>query len=179
MANSDVSRWWIASEGFLALSLVALPLGLGGAPEWSLWLLAALASGAAISWCGGAAKNHRRWGWHPVLLMPAMVVIVAVLQVIPLPPPFLALVSPVAGELREYSLVPLGLTQWRPISMDVPSTLRGLGRVLSLGMLLFVAMELGRMPGVRRRLFKVIAVSAAITAVCGFVHLLAGLDSGR
>lgn len=177
MANSDVSRWWIASEGFLALSLVALPFALGGAPEWSLWLLAALSSGAAISWCGGAAKNHRRWGWHPVLLMPALVFVIAILQVIPLPPSLLARVSPVASELREFSLVPLGLTRWRPISMDLPSTLRGVGRVLSLGMLLFVAMELGRLPGVRRRLFKVLAVSATVTAVCGFVHLLAGLDA--
>ena len=65
MANSDVSRWWIASEGFLALSLVALPLGLGGAPEWSLWLLAALSSGAAIAWCGGAAGSG-----HEDILVP-------------------------------------------------------------------------------------------------------------
>ena len=177
MANSDVSRWWIGAEAILALSLLVLPLSLGGAPEWSLWVLAGLASAASIAWWVGAAKNHRRWGWHPVLLMPAVVVVIAAVQLLPLPPGLLGALSPPAGELRDYSLVPLGLTRWRPVSMDVPSTLRGLGRVLSLGMLLFVAMELGRAAGVRRRLFKVIALSATITAVCGFVHLLAGLDA--
>ncbi|MDP2270225.1 MAG: tetratricopeptide repeat protein [Archangium sp.] len=177
MPNSDVSRWWIAAEVFLALSMVALPWSLGGAPDWSLWVLVVLGSAASIAWCGGAAKNHRRWGWHPVLLLPALVAVVAMLQLIPLPPALLGVLSPPAAELREYTLVPLGLTQWRPVTMDVPSTLRGLGRAVSLGMLLFVATELGRLAGVRRRLFKVLALSATATAVCGFVHLLAGLDA--
>lgn len=177
MPNSDVSRWWIAAEVFLALSLVALPLSLGGAPDWSLWVLVTLGSAASVAWVGGAAKNHRRWGWHPVLLLPALVTVIAMVQLIPLPPAVLGVLSPPAAELREYSLVPLGLTQWRPVTMDVPSTLRGLGRALSLGMLLFVATELSRLAGVRRRLFMVLALSVTATAVCGFVHLLAGLDA--
>ena len=176
MAKSDVSRWWIAAEVLLGLSLVALPWSFGGAPEWTSWLLVSLASAAVLAWSVGASKNHRRWGWHPVLFLPALVGLVAVVQLVPLPPGLLSLVSPPAAELRDFNLVPLGLTRWRPVSMDVPSTLRGFSRAVSLGMLLFVALELGRVSGVRRRLFATLAMSATATAVCGFVHLLAGLD---
>lgn len=177
MANSDVSRWWIAAEIGLAVALVALPWAFGGAPGWSHWLLAALASAALVAWAGGAAKNHRRWGFHPVLLLPLTVAAFEVVQLVPLPPGLVAALSAPAGELRAFSLEPLGLTRWRPLSVDAPATLRALSRTISLGLLLFVARELGRVSGVRRRLLRVLVLSAVATAVCGFVHLLAGLDS--
>lgn len=177
MANSDGSRWWIATEVLLAVSLVALPWSFGGAPAWSLWVLTVLSSAALLAWTGGAARNHRRWGWHPVLLMPALVALIALIQLLPLPPAFLSALSAPGAELRDFSLVPLGLTRWRPISMDAPSTLRAVARAMSLGMLLFVARELGRVAGARRRLFAVLAASATLIAVCGFLHLLAGADA--
>lgn len=177
MPNSDSSRWWLASEAVLSLAVVALPWALGGAAGWSLWLLLGLANLALVLWMIGASRNHRRLGWHPVLLLPLSVAAVGALQLVPLPGPLLALVSPPMAELREFNLVPLGLDGWRPVSVDVPSTLRALARVLSLGALLFVARELGRVPAVRRRVLQVVALSATSTAVCGFVHLLSGLEA--
>ncbi len=177
MPESDYSRFWIAAEVFLAVTLVVLPASLGGAPEWTSWLVCAFSSAAMIAWVLGASRNHRRWGWHPVLAIPAFVVAVSLVQLVPLPPGLLAVLSPKVAQLREFALVPLGLTAWRPLAVDAPATARGLARVLSLGMLLFAALELGRLPGVRRRLLSVLALAGAATAAIGFVHLLAGLDS--
>ncbi len=36
------NRWWYAAEVVLTAAVVALPLAIGGAPEWSLWLLMVL-----------------------------------------------------------------------------------------------------------------------------------------
>lgn len=177
MPQSDQSRFWIAAEVFLAASMVLLPASLGGAPEWTSWVLWLLSVGALSAWVLGAQRNHRRWGWHASLTIPALLVTVTLLQLIPLPPGVLGLLSPPQAALRDFSLVPLGLTAWRPLAVDVPATLRGLSRLLSLGGLFFVALELGRIEGVRRRLFAVLAISAAATATCGFLHLLAGADA--
>lgn len=177
MPESDHSRFWIAAEVFLALAFVLLPAAFGGAPEWTAWLLWALASGALVAWALGASRNHRRGGWHPVLLIPLVVAGLALVQLTPLPPALLSLLSPRLAEWRDFALVPLGLTAWRPLAVDAPASARGLGRVLSLGMLLVVSLELGRLPAVRRRLFTVLALAGTATAACGFIHLLAGLDA--
>ena len=80
MPESDHSRFWIAAEVSLGLTLVLLPMALGGAPEWTSWLLWALASAACILWAMGASRNRRRWGWHPVLLVPLLVALVGFLD---------------------------------------------------------------------------------------------------
>lgn len=177
MPASDHSRFWIAAQVFLALSLVVLPASLGGAPEWTTWVLFLLSAAAFGCWFAGAARNHRRWGAHPALLVPVVLLVVTAFQLVPLPPALLSVLSPRQAELREFALVPLGLTSWRPLAVDPPATARGFARLLSLGLLFFVALELGRLEGVRRRLFAVLALSGAAISAIGFVHLLAGLDA--
>lgn len=177
MPKSDHSRWWIAAEAALALALTVTPWSLGGAPWWALWLVVGLGGAALLLWTIGGARNHRRWRFHPVLLFPAVGVGVAALQLVPLPPALLALVSPPAAELREFALVPLGLEAWRPVSLDPPATARALARLLGLGAMLFVALELGRRPESRWRLLSLQALVGVSIAVTGFGHLLAGAES--
>lgn len=177
MASSDSTRFWVASEVALAAALVVLPASLGGAPEWTAWLLWLLSALAVGTWLLGARRHHRRWSLHPALWLPVVLAGVVVLQLIPLPPGVLRVVSPPQAALRDFALVPLGLDAWRPVAVDVPSTLKALARIVSLGALFFVALELGRFSAVRRRLFAVLALASAATAVCGFVHLLAGADA--
>lgn len=177
MPTSDTSRFWIAAEVLLAATIVVLPAALGGAPVWTTALLLGLSTASFSAWIVGASRNHRRWGWDPVLWFPAGLLVVGLVQLVPLPPSVLAVVSPRAAELRDFALVPLGVESWRPISMDPPSTARALARTVSLGMLLVVSLELGRLSQVRRRLFVVLALAGAGTSVIGLVHLLAGLDS--
>lgn len=173
----ESNRFWFAAEAMLATAVVALPMAIGGALEWSLWLLLALSIAAATSWLIGGLKHKRRRVWHPVMWLPLAVIALEVIQLVPLPPFMLGLISPHAAELRETALVPLGLTSWRPISMDAPSTLRALARSISLGALLFTAMQVGRSDAARRRLYSVIGAVGAVIAVMGFMHLLAGLDT--
>jgi len=170
------NQWWHASEALLALAVSALPLAIGGALEWSLWLLMGLSFAATGAWLVGGAKFQRRWVWHPVLWLPIAVVALELLQLLPLPPFMLGLISPRGGELRETSLVPMGLSAWRPVTMDAPSTLRALARTIALGLLLFTAMQVGRSEAARRRLYCVVGGVGAVTALLGFMHLLAGLD---
>ncbi|MBI5478151.1 MAG: O-antigen ligase family protein [Deltaproteobacteria bacterium] len=177
MPASDQSRWWIAAEATLGAAVVVLAASLGGAPPWTLWLLCALAVVALQLWMVGASRNHRRWGWHPALLVPLAAAGLAVFQLVPLPPALLRLLSAENAELREFALVPLGLEQWRPITVDAPSTWRALARVIALGSLLVVAIELGRFEATRRRLLAVMALAGAATAVCGFGHELASAEA--
>jgi tetratricopeptide (TPR) repeat protein len=177
MPKSDHSRWWLAAEAALALALFVTPWSLGGAPWWALWLVVGLGGAALLLWTIGAARNHRRWRFHPVLLFPLAGVTVAGLQLVPLPPALLSVLSPPAAELRDFALVPLGLEGWRPVSLDPPATARALARLIGLGSMLFVALELARLSETRWRLLALQALAGVSIAVTGFGHLLAGAES--
>ena len=177
MPESAHSRMWIASEVVVDLTVITLPWCLGGAPFWSLTILVVLSSLALMLWAIGAARSHRRWTPRVVLLVPLILAMVALVQLLPLPPALLQLLSPPASELRDFSLLPLGLTRWRPISMDAPSTARALARSLALGALLVVALELGRKEAARRRLAKALAASGGSIALFGLLHPLLGEDA--
>jgi tetratricopeptide (TPR) repeat protein len=172
MPTSDASRFWLATEAMLAIALVVLPWSFGGT-TWARGLLLASGCGALLLWGIGAARNRRRWGWHPLLWVPFAFLGVALVQLIPLPGSLLQALSPVAGDLRDFALAPLGLEQPRPISMDPPSTARAVARLAGLTGLLVAAFQLGRLPAVRRRLFAVLALSGLSIALCGIVHLIA------
>jgi tetratricopeptide (TPR) repeat protein len=177
MSRSDSSRWWFAAEGVLGLCIVGMPWTLGGALPWALTVLVAGALLAFFAWVAGAIRHGRRVTLHLALLVPLFLAGVAAVQLLPLPPALLSLLSPPAAELRDFALVPLGLEGWRPVSVDPPSTARALARLLALAVLAFVALQLGRIPGVRRRLFSVTALSGVLVALTGLGHLLAGADS--
>lgn len=177
MASQDSTRWWYAAEASLGLAVVSLPLALGGAPRWTAWLLCGCAASALLSWLMGAWKHRRRMTWHFLLALPIGVASIAAVSLLPLPPGLLALLSPPQAELRDFALVPLGLEGWRPLTADAPSTWRALGRCLSLGSMLFVALQLGRLEGPRRRLVGLVALTGALVAVVGFGHLLSGAES--
>lgn len=175
MPASDSSRWWLAAEVVLGLSLVALPWCFGGAPSWTTMLVLSFGSVALGLWGTGAALNHRRVTWHPVMLLPIFGVLVAGLQLIP--SPFAGMVSPPMAQLQAFALEPLGLMHPRAVSMDPPATARALARTLGLGALLATALQLGRLEASRRRLFSILGLSAVSIAACGFIHLLASEEA--
>lgn len=176
MGAPENSRAWIAAEVFLAACLTLVPAALGGAPEWTSWLIWALSAAALVSWVLGATRAKRRWSMHPLLLIPAVMAGIALFQLLPLPPAMLAFFSPRQADLRDFALVPLGLERWRPIAVDAPATARAFARLCSLGMAFLVAQQLGRSADVRRRLFMVLAVAGVATAAIGFVHSLADIE---
>lgn len=177
MASQDSTRWWVAAEALVALCVVSLPLTLGGALDWSGALLVALAAAALLTWAVGAWKHRRRATWHSFLWVSIGLLGVALVSQVPLPPSVLAVLSPTHAELRDFSLVPLGLERWRPITVDAPSTWRAVARIVALASLAFVTLQLGRLEGPKRRLLGVVAISGVLVAVVGFGHLLAGADT--
>lgn len=177
MLASDSSRWWVLAEGAVAVAVVSLPLCLGGAPPWTLWLLTALSSVAALSWLGGAWKHRRRVTWHPALLVPVALAVWGLVSLVPVPPGLMALVMPPAAELRATALLPLGFDAWRPLTMDAPGTWRAVARCVALGLLLFTSLQLGRLESARRRLLTSVVVAGAVVAVVGFGHLVSGAQS--
>lgn len=177
MPAQDSTRWWLSAEIALGLAVVALPMCLGGAPPWSVGVLLLLSVCSLFSWVMGAWRHRRRASWHPLLLLPLVVAGVALVSLVPLPAALAALLSPANAELRAFALVPLGLDGPRPITVDAPSTWRALARVVSLGGLAFVALQLGRLAVVKQRLLSVVALTGVLVVVVGLGHLLASAEA--
>jgi tetratricopeptide (TPR) repeat protein len=177
MPSQDSTRWWYVAEAAVGGAIVSLPLSIGGSPPWTFVLLWALASVALVTWLIGAWKHRRRAGMHLLLGLPFGLALVGLLTLLPLPAGLLALLSPVNAELRDFALVPLGLDAARPLTMDAPSTWRAVARLVSLGALAFVSVQLGRLHGARLRLLVTVAATGALVAVVGFGHLIAGAES--
>ncbi|QRN95939.1 O-antigen ligase family protein [Archangium violaceum] len=156
--------------------LVLLPLALGSAPGWVLWPLVVLAGLAFVLACVGAWRQRR--SLHlPLLALPLGAgALLCLLQLVPLPPGLLAVLSPEAAALRDFTLVPLGLDGPRPLSLDPPSTWRELARHLAYLLTFIAAVQVCRSGRARRRLLGTLAFTGAGVASLGLLHSLLGLD---
>ncbi|HYO55128.1 O-antigen ligase family protein [Archangium sp.] len=175
-SRSRTSRYTLGAEAVLAVLLVLLPLALGSAPTWVHWPLVALAGLAFVLACVGARRQHR--SLHlPLLALPLGAgALLCLLQLVPLPPGLLSVLSPEATGLRDFVLVPLGLEGPRPLSMDPPATWRELARHLAYLLIFVAAVQVCRSGRARRRLLTTLAFTGAAVAVVGLLHALLGLD---
>ncbi len=165
----------LAAEVSLALLVVSAPLALGGAAPWALYPLVGL---SLLAFCLALAGSWRH-GYSVHLPIPSWLLLVScaviALQLVPLPPPLLAWLSAPAAEVRDFALVPLGLTRWRPVSLDPPATWRELAKhVAYLATFLAVA-QLSRSRGARGRLLLALVASAALVALIGVLHAVLNL----
>ncbi|WPB75636.1 O-antigen ligase family protein [Archangium violaceum] len=176
-SRSRTSRYTLGAEAVLAVLLVGLPLSLGSAPLWVHGPLVVLAGLACVLACVGAWRQRR--SLHlPVLALPLGAgALLCALQLVPLPPGLLAVLSPEAAGLRDFVLVPLGLDGPRPLSMDPPATWRELARHLAYLLTFVAAVQVCRSGRARRRLLSTLAFTGAAIAVLGLVHALLGLDT--
>lgn len=153
--------------------MVVAPLCLGGVPNWAAWVCAPLVFGAlAVAVVGRDGLKLPLFAFVPL-----GVAGVCALQLIPLPPFLLALVSPAAAELREHALVPLGLTAWRPISLEPEATWRELGKHLLYAAAFLAAVHLSSgSRNARRVLTSTIAACGAFVVGLAGLHPLLGID---
>ncbi|MDY7226936.1 O-antigen ligase family protein [Hyalangium rubrum] len=174
-SSRRTSRFSIAAEAVLAGLVVSGPLALGGAATWALWPLVGLSALAAVL----AAEAARRQGHSlhvPLLAVPLVAsAVLCLLQLIPLPPALLAVVSPEAAALREFALVPLGLSSARPVSLDPPATWRELAKHLAYVLAFLSAVEVCRSRRSRQRLLSTLAFTGAAVTLLGLLHSLLGL----
>ncbi|MGE6756579.1 O-antigen ligase family protein [Corallococcus interemptor] len=172
-----VSRYTVYAEAALAALVMLGPVALGGAARWVAWPLVALSGAAAVLAFVGA----RRQGETPrVPLLAAPLVgglVLCASQLVPLPPGLLAWVSPEAEALRADVLVPLGLTDWRPVSLEPSATWRELAKHGAYLLTFLAAVQVCRARASRQRLLAVLAFTGAAVATVGLGHALSGVDT--
>ena len=176
-SRSRTSRYTSGAEAVLTVLLVLLPLALGSAPTWVHGPLVVLAGLAFVLACVGAWRQQR--SLHlPLLAVPLGAgALLCLLQLVPLPPGLLAVLSPEAAGLRDFVLVPLGLDGPRPLSMDPPATWRELARHVAYLLTFVAAVQVCRSGRARRRLLTTRAFTGAGVAVLGLLHALLGFQT--
>jgi hypothetical protein len=170
-----VWRWWLetAAIGCLALAAVLGPLALGGTHAYGRLTINLLVAAATFAWILSAPRS----GW--LAWVPLSVAGLAMIQVVPLPFPLLALVAPFSQQA--WATLDEGQTGgWGTISVDPGATAAAI-RQLFLGLsAIVVTMDLCREP--RRRFLLAVAISLSGLIIWGLAlafptndeHLLLG-----
>src|SRR5262245_31484905 len=159
----------VVAEGLVWAAVFFCPLALAGAPPWTLWPLAALAGLAGLfAWIG--ARRLGRSLQIPLFAGAlALGCVLCLLQLVPLPRPLLDALSPPAARLRDFALIPLGLSPLRPISLDPPATWRELAKGVSYLCIFIAAVLISRSrSATRRRLLSAVALSGLAVALIGY-----------
>ncbi len=157
------------AEAGLALLLALGPLALGGTAPLLLWALVLVSAFAiAASYADGEPLRP-----GPLAGVFGLSAIACLLQLVPLPGPLLAALSPAAAQTRAV----LGLSPSGPISLDPPATARELAKFLGYLAAFFAAGKVATSRRARTRLFGAIAATGALCAVIGLGHLLVGADA--
>ncbi len=153
--------------------IVGAPLALGGAhPATNAILAALLLIATALSI---ASPSRTR----PSLLMPGILLVAlaaTILQLIPLPVTWFALLSP--GTYEVLSLAPGWENAWRPITLDLPATAHELVKLtICLCGALLAAQLYGRRHSLALTdLLRVIALAGGAVMLLGIVQSAAGFD---
>ncbi|RYZ38357.1 MAG: polymerase [Myxococcaceae bacterium] len=172
-----VSRYTLSAEAALAALLVLGPVALGGAAHWVTWPLGVLAGLAALL-AGVGARRQGESVRIPFLAAPLVGgVLLCALQLVPLPPAVLGWVSPEAAALREDVLVPLGLTGFRPVSLEPSATWRELAKHGAYLLTFLAAAQVCRARASRKRLLSVLAFTGAAVAAVGLGHALFNVET--
>ncbi len=158
----------------LAVLVIAAPLALGGAPQWTvpLFALFAMASLAVAGWDRSFAKHDR--------LFVAWVVIVglSMLQLAPLPPVLLRLLDAESAEASGEVLAALRVSRvgsWRALHHDPGSGLSDLLYFLGLGAAYLASVRVSaREEG--DRVVRFVAASALLVALLAVAHQITGQD---
>jgi tetratricopeptide (TPR) repeat protein len=177
MAPRPVHPLQLAAEISLGLCVASGALALGGAPRWAMWPVAVFGWAAAMLWVAGAWRLGRRARWHPILYLPLGSLGLCLVQLLPVPPLVLGWLSPEAADLVGFTVYPLGLDRWRPISIEPAATWLEVAKHATYTAVLFVALQVGRSSRPRMRLLGMLAAVGTTVALIGFVHRLLGLNT--
>ncbi|MBC7817965.1 MAG: O-antigen ligase family protein, partial [Planctomycetaceae bacterium] len=166
-----------AIDAALAACVFAVPCLLGGRIALGQCVLAISAAVAALAW-SVSVLGTRRPTWTVTWVEPLLLAVIGVglLQITPLPPGLLRIVSPQHGKL-----LPLwsgdaeaagSLGAWQTLSLNVGETRQAMIVGLSYIALFFVATQRLRNVSDIERLLKWIAASAGLMALFGVVQWL-------
>jgi hypothetical protein len=151
------------------IAIASAVLAIGGAPRWSLALIA-----AAVAVAIAAQLTSRRGlvGVPPVLALVGIAAGLTIAQAVPLPASAQATLAPTNHELIEEGHALLGddAPRWMPLSVDPPGTRRA---ALDLTLALAVGWVLVRISSSQRGRY---AVLASVGAACGLAAAAGAID---
>jgi tetratricopeptide (TPR) repeat protein len=164
-----------AATWSLAALVAVAPLVIGGVrPDHQLLLgFGALAVFTLTAWTRFGHRLRFRWPLWP----PAILCVLGLGQLVPLPAGVVEAIAPRAHEIFSFTLGDLGLYgpgTGHALSVDPPSTLLAVVHQAAFLAVAWAASELPR--GHRRTVSLAILGSATLVAVIGFVHLAFGAD---
>ncbi|HEY7923139.1 MAG TPA: hypothetical protein VII62_08155, partial [Vicinamibacteria bacterium] len=158
-----------AFVGVLVLLLLATAPPLAGAvhePVFIPLLVGSSLAGLVALWHERNAPRRRLPGIALALGLMAL----ALVQLVPLPPSVLRVVSPGTYAFHDQTLLVRPLTAWKPISVSPPDTLRGLAFLAAFA-LLAVAVELELAEGRwRRRLLRTVVYTGLVLTIVALLQ---------
>ncbi len=158
-----------AARVLLCLLVVLAPLLLGGLPTWAPAVLLPVALAAF----GFAVWGRRDLKVPMLALVPMGVAALCLFQLIPFPAVLLDLFSPTSAGIRDFALVPLGLSSWRPISLDPSATWREALKWTLYAAAALAAIHVTQNTRSNRALpLQVVAITGAALVVLGGLHAL-------
>jgi O-antigen ligase len=168
----DRDRTGAALRVVVLAALVAAPLALGSVHEPAFVPLLAVSAGAGLA-AAWRARRAAAAGAHVGALAGGRLLValhgVVLVQLVPLPPAVLHLVSP--GSFAFYdrlSLLPLAA--WRPISVNPGDTARGLCFLAGMSLLYLAVFREFEQQRWRRRLCAAVVAAGAVLAVVGLLQ---------
>ena len=197
--------WLLVAEVLLASAIFFTPLALGSVYAWSIGVMLALSTSAAVAGALASGRSRRvdestrldlskgsgqrpplarQVNWraspHPWSLTASALVAVAAftaLQCLPLPGALLKLLSPETARLYAFSLAGLpGEHAAHPLSLDPAATGREFAKALAYAAAFVATLALGASRSTRRRLAFALSLSGFAVAAIGYAHKLLGLD---
>ena len=166
----------IAAEVALLLPVAFAPLALGTVHDVPLWIACGLAVAAFAVAAWACFRSGEPFELPLPVLAFAGVALVIALQLLPLPPILIGLLSPRAKEIFSFVLGDAG-SGWRPISLNPPATARELAKALAGTLVVAAACQVARSRRARGRLTLAVGLLALLVALIGFVHELLGATS--
>lgn len=159
-------------DALLVLIALFAPLSMGAVHRWSYNILVSLVGLALLLTLILRVGQGRSLRWPSLAFWPLALALIALSQLLPLPPWLLAILSPQAQEIAQISLAPLGVTGWRPISLDPPATWRAVSQGLLYAALIAVAYQRSREPHGWRKTLGAVALSAVAVLLFSVVMTL-------
>ena len=159
---------------WVALLVVGPSLTLGGAPAWCvpLWATTALVA-LALAGCDPASVRK-----DPLLWAGGLVIVVATIQILPLPPWLLGLIDPRSAELSAHALAPFRVdlhATWRPLHLDPGNGYADLQYFIGLGAAYLAAKRLTHR-GFLKQIYRALCGAALTVTLLFLAHQLLGLE---
>src|SRR5262249_34332975 len=157
----------------IILLVLACPIA-GGCVDWRAELAASVLAAAALYFAAGE-------GGRLSVLSGASIITTAViaLQLIPVPPSLIRVLSPSTADTLEVALKPLALyPAARPLSLDPAASAHALGLALACSCLVLAVPLLARSRRVGASIVSGIAIAGLLVAAIGLSHAVATAASG-